>query len=114
MKCSTHPAADASAVCIHCGRGLCSTCITRSASGRIVCSSPCASALQNTEKALNILRLKSVASLRWNGYLTLGSALVFAPFAFLSLRDGIWQLTVLMLPLAVIFAVSGVVFILLA
>ena len=59
MKCSTHLNADAAAVCIHCGRALCPGCITKSESGRVVCSAACLAGLLQTEQALQSLRTRS-------------------------------------------------------
>lgn len=113
MKCSNHPDAEGSAVCIHCGRALCSACITKSESNRIVCSTACASALLSAEQALDSLRTKSASSYRSNGYFMIAIAVVFVGFTILAYR----QYPILgpfVLPCAAIFAVTGIVFVRLA
>ena len=113
MKCSTHPDSEATAVCIHCGRALCSACITKSKSNRIVCSTTCASALLSAEQAIDSLRTKSASSYRSNGYFMIAIAVVFVVFTMLAYR----QYPILgpfVLPCAGVFAVTGVVFIRLA
>jgi hypothetical protein len=62
------------------------------------------------EQALDSIRSRAVSSIRSNGYFLIASSVVFAGFAFVSIRDGIWQLGVLLFPFAAVFAVTGIVF----
>src|SRR5271166_4379561 len=98
MKCSTHLNADATAVCIHCGRALCPSCATKSESGRVVCSTTCSAALLRTEQALDSLRARSVSSLRSAGYMMLATAVVFVGFGSFEVYNGIARLGYLLFP----------------
>lgn len=40
----------------------------------------------------------------------IAAAVVFAGFAFVPLHDGIWQVALLLFPIALVFGVTGVVF----
>jgi hypothetical protein len=110
MNCSTHQEAFASAICIYCGRGLCSTCCIKSSSDRIVCSSECAAALGSAEDAIKSIRGKTITGARSTGYLLLAAGIAFAGFAFVFLRDGIWQLTAFLFTTGAVFVVSGIAF----
>jgi hypothetical protein len=109
MNCSTHQDAVASAICIYCGRALCSSCCVKSSSNRVVCSSECASALGSAEDAIKSIRGKTTASARSCGYFLLAAGIAFAGFAFVFLRDSrFWQLATLLFTFAVVFVVSGI------
>ena len=109
VKCFNHPDLEATAVCIHCGSALCSQCVARSKSGRVVCSPVCSSALQRAEEALVTVRQTNLSAGRVVGYLCLSSALVFACFGFIALRDGVWQLCALCESVAVVLAITGTI-----
>ncbi len=61
MKCAAHQA-EAIAVCVHCGRGLCADCAKPSATQRLVCSDSCAAALNRADSALELILQKSLQS----------------------------------------------------
>lgn len=107
MKCSTHPSADATAVCIHCGRALCPSCATQSDSGRVVCSAACSAALLRTEQALDSLRTRYVSSLRSAGYMMLACAGVFVGFGSFEIYSGITRLAFLLFPAGLVFGITG-------
>src|SRR5258706_1740807 len=107
MRCSNHIDLEATAICIHCGKALCSNCATKSASGRTVCSPTCAGDLLATEKALNSIQQKTISSGRTAGYLLLTCGFVFGAFSVIPLVDGHWQVSVLTLPMALIFVIIG-------
>jgi hypothetical protein len=107
MRCSTHVDLEATAICIHCGKALCSSCATKSASGRTVCSPACAGALFTTEQAINSIQQKAISSGRTAGYLLLVCGLVFGVYSVIPLFDGHWQIAVLCLPMALIFVIIG-------
>jgi hypothetical protein len=48
------------------------------------------------------------------GYFLIAASIVFAGFAFVPLHDGIWQLAVFLFPIALVFAVTGIVLVRLA
>ena len=110
MKCSTHPNADATAVCIHCGRALCPSCTTKSESGRVVCSASCSAALLRTEQALESIRTRSVSSLRSAGYMMLATAVVFIGFGSLEVYNGIARLAFLLLPAGMVLGITGIAY----
>ena len=110
MKCSTHPNADATALCIHCGRALCPSCTMRSESGRVVCSTACSAALLQTEQALQSIRAKSVSSLRTTGYFVLAAGIVFGGFGVLEFFNGIESLAFFLLLLCAVFFAVGAVY----
>ena len=64
MKCHQHSSTDAIAICIHCGRAVCSACAALSDSGRQVCSAACAAATRREEAVLQSLLDKSLQSAR--------------------------------------------------
>ncbi|HVM59271.1 MAG TPA: hypothetical protein VMV72_00255 [Verrucomicrobiae bacterium] len=53
MKCFTHRDAEAVAVCMHCGKGICTECAGVSESGRQVCSPECARSREARRWSLN-------------------------------------------------------------
>ena len=110
MKCSTHLNTDATAVCIHCGRALCPSCTTKSESGRVVCSATCLAALLRAEQAIDSLRVRSVSSVRSSGYMMIASAVVFAGFGSFEVYNGIARLAYLLFPVALVFGITGVVY----
>ena len=67
MKCTTHNA-EAVAVCVWCGKALCSDCAKPSASQRMVCSDNCAAALDRQAKAMDMVLQRSVQSTRANAF----------------------------------------------
>jgi hypothetical protein len=112
MKCSSHPDSEATAICIHCGRGICTSYQTKSSSGRIVCSTTCLSALRLTEQAIDSLRTKTISGASFSGYSLLAAGLAMAGFAFVPIRGHIvWHITSLLLVFALVFIGAGVGFI---
>ena len=67
MKCTAHNA-EAVAVCAYCGRALCPACIQPSATGRMVCSETCHTALTRTDQALAAILQKSLQSARASAF----------------------------------------------
>jgi hypothetical protein len=67
MNCFKHDT-EAVAVCPYCGRALCRTCATASATAapRLACSEECATAMLRTEQSLEMLLQKSRQSARAN------------------------------------------------
>ena len=109
MKCSCHPNSEAIAICIHCGRGVCQSCQTKSPTGRTVCSDTCLSALRLTEQAIESLRTKAISGARFTGYFCLAAGLVMAAFAFVPIRGHIvWHIASLCLGFAIVFIGAGV------
>ncbi len=92
MKCLTHKNVEAIAVCVHCGRALCDGCITRSASGRIVCSKECAAGSQEMEDSIAGTRYQSVRGARIVGYFAMGIGIVFCITAAVFYFEGMWPL----------------------
>jgi len=75
VKCFKHNAIDAVAVCAYCGRALCAECIPSTSTGRIACSSDCATGLTANTKVLQLLLDKSAQTARASAlycYLTSG------------------------------------------
>jgi hypothetical protein len=90
MKCYVHPDAEAVAICVQCGKGICPDCAGKSASGSYVCSATCATGRAARSNALNGFFLYSLGAV-------LGAAAVFY------LVQGPWQLSVF-LALAAFFS----------
>jgi predicted nucleic acid-binding Zn ribbon protein len=61
MKCAAHNS-EAIAVCSWCGRAVCGVCGKTSASGRMICSDNCATALTREGRAMDLILQKSVQS----------------------------------------------------
>jgi hypothetical protein len=59
MKCATHNA-EAIAVCVHCGRGLCSDCPRFPQTSRMACSESCALALARSDQVIDLLLQRSL------------------------------------------------------
>src|ERR1035441_5090772 len=76
MKCYTHKDTEAVAVCVHCGMALCSTCATRSQSGRLVCSQTCAAASKQLEDFIASTRHKATRGARVNAYFCFGLGVI--------------------------------------
>ena len=67
MKCFLHPA-DAVAVCVYCGRGMCADCAKTFGTKRFVCSGVCDNALAKQDLALQLILQKSVQSARASAF----------------------------------------------
>ena len=87
MKCYTHKDADAVAVCVHCGKALCSGCAAPSPSGRLVCSPACATASKQLEEFVASTRNKVTRGARTASYFCFGLGLVFVSFAVVSYSE---------------------------
>ena len=97
MKCSIHNQTDATATCVFCGRALCPSCITTTASGRVVCSAECSTGITNTEATLASIRARTLGANRLTAYLLLGSGLLFIAFGVRRAAvDGASFITILM------------------
>jgi predicted nucleic acid-binding Zn ribbon protein len=109
MKCSNHQNADATAVCIQCGRALCPNCSTKSKSGRVVCSEKCSTTLLQTEETLQSIRTRHVRSLWASASFLMAGGTVFGVFGLFEVYNGIPRLGFLLVPLAVVFIVCAAV-----
>ena len=107
MKCSNHPQADASAICMHCGAALCAGCADKTPTRRTVCSPGCAQALADNEAALAVIRRKTLGGHRLTGYFCCGAAAVLGVIALLAGLDRQWDLFALQFSLAIGAGVSG-------
>ena len=67
MKCSPHQK-DAVAVCVYCGRALCAECVRPALGVRTACSTECAEALANGDKALRTILHQSVQTTRASAF----------------------------------------------
>lgn len=98
MKCSNHNQTDAVATCVFCGRALCPSCVTQSATGRIVCSPACSSMLAVTEAELKNVNEKINEGTKRIIYFAFGFGLIFAGtgmYEFIEARSsGAWFLTI--------------------
>jgi hypothetical protein len=109
MKCSKHTEAEATAVCVYCGRGICSTCCTATQTGRMVCSAECAAEVESAEQAV------AKISQRWTGfnsvagYLAIAAGLLFGGFGVLEFRREVPHLAAFLLLLSVILIIPGVI-----
>jgi hypothetical protein len=90
MKCYAHPDAEAVAICVQCGKGICPDCAGKTASGTYVCSATCARGRAARPDALNGYFLYSLGAV-------LGAAAVFY------FVQGPWQMSVF-LALAAFFS----------
>ena len=68
MRCFKHNAADAVAVCMHCGRAVCGECVPAGNSQRVTCSEACAQALTRNERALQSLLDKSAQTAKASAF----------------------------------------------
>ena len=67
MKCTTHQS-EAIAICAYCGRAMCADCAKPSATQRMVCSTHCADALTQADKAMAMILQKSLQSARASAF----------------------------------------------
>lgn len=67
MKCTTHNT-ESVAVCVWCGKALCSVCAKPTASQRMVCSDNCSAALDRQAKAMDMVLKRSAQSTRANAF----------------------------------------------
>jgi hypothetical protein len=67
MKCAVHQA-EATGICVHCGRAMCAECSRMPGTQRFVCSPECAAALARTDHALELLLQKSLQSARASAF----------------------------------------------
>ncbi len=107
MKCAKHPQTDASAICTHCGAGVCADCVELTSTRRIVCSPECAKSLAETEATLAAIRRKTLGGHRLTGYFCCGAAAILGVFALFTGLDRQWAAFSLQLPLALGLGVSG-------
>ena len=109
MKCYTHKETEAVVVCVHCGMALCSTCATRSQSGRFVCSPTCATASKQIEEFIASTRHKATRSARISSYFSFGIGAVFAVFAIASYFDiHSWPLSLFVGAAGIGFFLAGI------
>lgn len=109
MKCHGHEQADAVAACVHCGVGLCRTCLARSPAGRAVCSSRCAEISSELELALRTVREKTLTSSRFAGRFLIGGGAVFLGFGVYELTHrGFLRPALFLCGLSLVFLVAGV------
>lgn len=96
MKCCEHAGAEAVAICVNCGKGICLECAGKSASGRQVCSAACAASatarpLQIHRYVLYSLGFLLVLAAHYYYYQDLWQISVFLAFAaFLCFFRGRW------------------------
>lgn len=107
MKCSKHSNADAQAICIYCGVGLCVECAQKKPSGRVVCSAQCAQALAEMEDSLIGLRRKTLGGHRLTGYFCSGVGAGLLVFSALAGYNHQWDLLILQLPIALGLGICG-------
>ena len=111
MKCYNHKDTEAVAVCVHCGMALCSTCATRSQSGRLVCSPACSAASKQLEDFIASTRNKTTRGARVSSYFCFGLGAVLAFTAVASYFDiHSWPLTIYMGASGIGFILGGVGF----
>jgi hypothetical protein len=108
MKCYTHKDTDAVAVCVHCGRAMCSSCATPSGSGRFVCSPACAAASRQFEHFVASNWRRTAHSYRILSYGLYLIAVVFAVSGILfATQTHDWRELLYLEACAVVFAVGG-------
>jgi hypothetical protein len=108
MKCFSHSETEAVAICVSCGKGLCPSCISKSDRGKFVCSPACSRAITEADRFLDYFHDRSTRSWRLIAYaLLFPVASVFLIMTGISLWAREWPLVVLLLPVVLIFVVSG-------
>jgi len=107
MKCANHPQADAIAICIHCGAGVCAGCARKTPAGRTVCSPECAKNLAEAESTLAAIRRKTQGGHRLTGYFCGGASAVLGIFAALAGLDRQWDVFLPQLLLTAGLGASG-------
>jgi hypothetical protein len=83
MKCSTHHE-EATAICAHCGRAVCSSCSQVTSSQRTACSDTCAQALAKADRAIDTILGRGIQMARasaYGCYLCGGLLVAFAIYA---------------------------------
>jgi methionyl-tRNA formyltransferase len=112
MKCFNHNQVDAIASCVFCGIALCPSCITKSSTGRVVCSTTCTAGASSIETSLAILGQKTVIGYKLVGFFTLATGLVFAVLAVYDIihafSTGRWNLAFLTSASTIVFIIFGV------
>jgi hypothetical protein len=112
MKCSNHAPVDAVAACVFCGQGLCSTCITRSSSGRVVCSPRCAGGIAELESAIAAIHQKTLNGYRLLAYLCFAAAALFISLGIYEIvraqATGRWAMAVFVPIFGLVFIAIGI------
>lgn len=111
MKCSNHSQTDAVAICVFCGHGLCSSCATKSTTGRAICSPACSAGIAAAEAALESIRQKTIGANKLAVYFLLGAGILFVGFAIYeairAMSSGRWILSLFLGSTGVAFIVIG-------
>jgi len=108
MKCFSHPEIDAVAICVNCGRTLCSSCITKSRRGKFVCSPICARAITEADDFRDYLHNRSTRSWRLLAYaLLFPVTFVFLVCAGLASLVREWPIVGLLVAVSFIFVIGG-------
>ena len=114
MKCWNHHQTDAVATCVFCGIAICSSCIAKSTTGRVICSPACGKGISSTEAALDSIRQKLVGGNRLLVYFLFGVGFLFGAFALFetarALSSGMWHLALFLGGSAVVFIGIGTAF----
>ena len=109
MKCFNHLGTDAAAVCMNCGKALCTSCILKSTRGKFVCSPICSQGITEVDSFRDYLHDRSSRSWRLLAYaLIFPIALVFLVFSGVLIWFRDWPLVGLLGSVVVIFIFVGI------
>jgi len=102
MRCFNHSDKEAIGICINCGTALCKECMTKSESGKILCSDNCGISIAKFESSINVTLEKTLRNAKISAY---GCFM----FALLFISLGIYHFTIkpFFYPLAVFFCLMG-------
>lgn len=108
MKCFNHSQADAIAVCVNCGKALCSACILKSAGGKLVCSQPCSESITAADLTVSYLRDRTAKGWSLLAYaLLFPVSFVFLLVALFSAWEEEWFLAFFLAPIVLILTLAG-------
>ena len=81
MKCAIHNQ-EATAICAHCGRAVCTACTPVASSQRTACSEACAQALSKEGRAIDTILRRGLKVTRATAYFSIVAGTIFIAFAF--------------------------------
>jgi len=107
MQCTNHTDRSAVAVCVNCGSGLCPNCVTKTASGRHVCSANCGASSDALHAVISSIATRSIRTNKATAWFCWLLGALFGVLGGLSLFGGDYFLSAYLLASAAVFAFVG-------
>lgn len=107
MYCTNHNDRGAVAVCVNCGVGICPSCVTKSATGRHVCSAECAESADAFHSAITALSNRTIRTTKATAWFCWLLGGLFGVLGVISIAGGDYFFSSYLLLSAVVFAFVG-------